>query len=56
MRHFKEGSGNENEGGDKSSSNNNNNASLPGVLVANKIDLVRTQTVTSQITILTKSH
>ena len=43
MRHVKDGSGNENEGGDKSS--NNNNASLPGVLVANKIDLVRTEMV-----------
>ncbi len=44
MRHVKEGSGNENGGGDKS---NNNNASLPGVLVANKIDLVRTCAYTS---------
>jgi hypothetical protein len=39
MRHVKEATGgNEANGGDKS--NNNNNSSLPGVLVANKIDMV----------------
>jgi hypothetical protein len=38
MRHVKEANGgNEANGGDKS---NNNNSSLPGVLVANKIDMV----------------
>ncbi len=45
MRHVKEGSGKESDGGDKS--NNNNNTSLPGVLVANKIDLVRISSFTS---------
>ena len=38
MRHVKEAAGGNDGNGDNKS--NNNNSSLPGVLVANKIDMV----------------